>query len=483
MRRLLPVTALVVAMCSMSSTKAEAPKKLTRIETILQATEPLKFPRGDRLPLYIWASKFSGVKDEAEIEKTLKQLDARGIAVFCPWSAGANIDKCLEHCLTVGKLQKKLGLMVNVDATSAVYSFCDGSEETAHLADDDTKFFDMSFASYRKMGCPFAMQGRYEPMRQQLEPFLKAYQENGVPLDFWTADWEIDGAIEWNEAWANSKRCKRCRENIPDLENFSAFQKALRKIRCDMQNEVFCKTIKKYFPDALIGNYGTNPHDGWRYWYDYFEKDVDGAPVRREQNAIYRPWADDFKATGYTSAMPVVYTWYRIYNDYTFKDQEYRWFYNMLLVATNTAANTPASTPIIPFVHWTTTTPPKEFPEGFVPMSEGNYKELLWHLLLRGHDTFCMWCGGKELDQETRPLHQVYAASLEYKDFLDQGEPVTFKVPNKPGPVVSGLLLGNRLLVRRTDFGRARRSVKIEVRGQKIKIPRSEGACQILTLQ
>jgi len=104
-------------------------------------------------------------------------------------------------------------------------------------------------------------------------------------------------------------------------------------------------------------------------------------------------------------------------------------------------------------------------------------------MLLRGHDTFCMWCPSRELAQETRPLHEVYAASLEHKDFLDQGEPVTFDTPDKPGPVVSALLLGNRLLVRRTDFGRSRRSVKIEVRGQRIKIPKLKGACQILTLQ
>ena len=37
--------------------------------------------------------------------------------------------------------------------------------------------------------------------------------------------------------------------------------------------------------------------------------------------------------------------------------------------------------------------------------------------------------------------------------FIRRGVPVEFEVPAKPGPVVSGLRLGNRVLARRTDFG------------------------------
>jgi hypothetical protein len=37
---------------------------------------------------------------------------------------------------------------------------------------------------------------------------------------------------------------------------------------------------------------------------------------------------------------------------------------------------------------------------------------------------------------------------------LDRGQPISFDVPREPRTVVSGLRLGNRVLVRRTDFGR-----------------------------
>jgi hypothetical protein len=52
-----------------------------------------------------------------------------------------------------------------------------------------------------------------------------------------------------------------------------------------------------------------------------------------------------------------------------------------------------------------------------------------------------------------------------------------------PGPVVSGLLLGSRLLVRRTDFDARTSPVALKVSGQTVEVPRSEGRCLILDLK
>lgn len=486
MRCLIRFAVIPLLLASFSSLHAEKPKRMTEkdyLELIIEVTKPLKHKRGGRLPLYVWASRINSISDEEEIERLLKALDERGIAVLVSWGN----PKGIEQALRVGKIQKKLGLMVNVDATGAVYSFCDGSEETAHVDKAGKRFFDMSFAGYRKMGCPFALKQRYEPMRQKLEPFLKGYKEAGVPMDFWAADWEIDGPIEWNDAWKNSKNCTRCQANIENIDNFKNFQNALRRIRSHMQNEVFCKTIKKFFPKALIGNYGANPHGGHRYWYDYFEKEVKpdlGYPGQKDQNAFYRTWAHEFEGAGYTYAMPVVYTWYQIFNWYPeFENTDYRWFYNLLLVGSNVGKHTPKDIPIIPFVHWHTTAAPKEGVPGLVDMSENAYKELLWHLLLRGHDTLIMWCPRNELADEVRPLQEVYADSLEFAKFLENGKPVIFDVPKKQGAVVSAVRLKNQLLVRRTDFGDAPRIVKIEIDGKMARIPRTNGKCKIIKLE
>jgi hypothetical protein len=104
-------------------------------------------------------------------------------------------------------------------------------------------------------------------------------------------------------------------------------------------------------------------------------------------------------------------------------------------------------------------------------------------MLLRGADTFYLWCGETEYPEEVRLLHEVYAAAQEYGEFLDKGIPVTFSVPSSPAPVVSALRLGDRLLVRRTDFGGVNGPVTIEVAGQHVVISESPGRCRILELR
>ncbi len=82
-----------------------------------------------------------------------------------------------------------------------------------------------------------------------------------------------------------------------------------------------------------------------------------------------------------------------------------------------------------------------------------------------------------EVAQEVRPLHEVWSAALEYADFLDRGTPVTFDVPKTPGPVISGLRLGNRILVRRTDFGPASEA-SLLVDGRRIVVPVAAGSAR-----
>jgi hypothetical protein len=242
---------------------------------------------------------------------------------------------------------------------------------------------------------------------------------------------------------------------VRGIDDFRVFQQALRRIRSEMQRLVFGDNVTASFPEALVGNYGVYPHGGLRYWYDYFEHEADGVPYVEDQRARYREWSHEFAGTGYTFAMPVVYTWYPTFGWYDFEDADYRWFYNMLLVGSNVGEHTPAVTPVIPFVHWHTTDPPAVPDAAVTQLSAERYQELLWHLLLRGHDTFFVWCVDDELAEEVRLAHEVYAASLAHAGFLDRGEAVTFDVPKQAGSVVSGLRLGDRVLARRTDFGDA----------------------------
>jgi hypothetical protein len=450
------------------------------IQIVLDTTKPLEFDRGERLPLYLWQAMNPGALDQDNAEELVEQLNKRGVGLVTSWNPNKR-EQSLAESLTIAKAQKKLGLRVNINATSCLYSFFNGDERTAHVDDEGRPFWDTSFGK-QKMGCPFALDFRRPDMRERLEYFIKAFKKNGLNVDFIFADWEIDGPIEFNEAHTASKRCRRCRQNILNIEDFEQFQKVLRTLRSELQRETYAEPIVRNFPGALVGNYGVYHHNGYRYWYDYYEYYVDGQPCRIDQRAKYRKWYDEFPETGYTFAMPVVYTWRRIYDWYDYADTDYRWYYNMLLVASNVGQHTPAEIPIISFVHWHTIES-DDHPAATKQFSEEKYQELLWHMLLRGTDTFFLWCRKKEAPKEIRLVHQVYAQAQQYGRFLSEGTPILFDVPKQPGTVVSALKLENRLLVRRTDFRKTTETVKIAVGEKTIIVRNAPGQCQIISLQ
>lgn len=472
---------LMVALLGSGGLVAEEKLKWSAsVQLVLDKTEPLKFDRGKRLPLYLWPAMSPGTLDQATAEHLVRELDRRGVGLVCRWSGDARED-ALARCLPVARAQKKLGLRINVDATSCLYAFFNGDERTAHIDDNGKTFWDDTFGK-KDMGCPFSIDFRRDPIRKQIERWVNVYAREGLGVGFVFADWEVDGPLEWNEAHTASKRCKRCRENIPRIDDFLEYQKALRDIRSDLQRDVYAEPILERFPSALVGNYAVYPHNGFRYWYDYFERYVEGQPALVDGQARYRHWANDFESSGYTFAMPVVYTWSWTYKWYDFDVADYRWFYNMLLVASNAGRHTAQETPIISFVHWHLTVPPEPPDPSIIQMSPKAYQELLWHMLLRGTDTFFLWCMQPEQAKEVELLHPVWAAAQEYGEFLERGVPVTFEVPRRPGPVVSGLRLGNRVLVRRSDFTDEKAPVTIKVARMSLAVPRVEGRCQVLLL-
>lgn len=224
------------------------------------------------------------------------------------------------------------------------------------------------------------------------------------------------------------------------------------------------------FSDALIGNYAVYRDDGFRYWYDYFEKEDPSLPGLTDGRAHYRHWAAEYARAGYTVGLPPVYTWERIHGWYDFESSDYRWFYNMLMVATQAAQCRTGRAPVIAFVHWHTTAPEGPSPRG-KQMSEHAYRELLWHMLLRGIDGFYLWCRPHEAAKEVRLLHEVWAEAQTFSDFLNEGVPVSYQVPARPASALSGLRLDDKVLLRRTDFGRDAAEIAVDVDGTRLTIP------------
>ncbi|MCX7014066.1 MAG: hypothetical protein NTW86_16185 [Candidatus Sumerlaeota bacterium] len=488
---------MTAQMASPAGVAESAPAKknelspLERGNLIVQCTQPLVHPRGARMPLYVWHAAGIGDADDATAEKLIRDLDARGIALVARWLPDPKQrDAALAEALRIGRLQQRLGLAISVDANKCFYSFCDGSPETAHVDANGERFFDTSFSPTRKIGCPFELEGQWPRIRGQFEFYCQSYAKEGLKVYRAFGDWEIDGPIEWNDAWQNSKRCVRCRENIPHIDNFNAFQDALRKVRDTMQREVIAKTMKSHFPKVRVGNYAEYPNLGVRYWYDWFEKLPAGAPFLADHNAKHRRWDTHFADTGYTLGMPVLYTWSHIFDDYDFADTDYRWVYGMLKEASSACQARDEQfpgLPLLPFVHWTTTAnPARPANPNLVPLSERAYREVLWHTLLRGADSLFLWCraDADEIRRELRPVHEVWAASLEYGDFLEKGKSVLFDVRSEPADTISARVLDGKVLVRRSHFGAApAKPVEIAIQGKAISIPVFTDECRVLPFQ
>lgn len=475
-----------VAVCAVAAAAQGASPKRTlaeKVGQVLAETRPVTGSTEGRWPVIVWPLQGFGTETDDELRRIVRELDARGLVPVGRWTR-TNAEKTLPAALRLARIQKEAGTRVVINTTGVMERFFNGDESTAHIAEDGSPFFDESFSPRVKIGCPFAVRQRYDEIRGQVEQYAPVYREAGLAPDLAIADWEIDGPIEWNGAWDHCRRCVRCRRELPGIENFAVFQSALRRIRCDMQRACYAEPMKAAFPGVLVGNYAVYPHDGYRYWYDYFEEDApEPVPCRVDGGARYRPWFHEFPLTGYNVAVGVVYTWHRTFEWYDFADADYRWFYNLLLVASNAGRNTPSETPLISFVHWHTTAPPEPPDPAVRQMSAGAYQELLWHMLLRGHDGFALWCMPDEIGIETSLVQEVFAASLAYNDFIIQGEPVSFDVPRQPGTVVSGLRLGDRVLVRRTDFGGASGEAVLEVDGKRFVVPPGTGECRVVRLR
>jgi hypothetical protein len=451
------------------------------VKVILDNTTELKYTTGNRLPLYLWPAIDPGQFDDATAERLVAEFAKRGVAVVCSWSMDDTV-KVLAASLPIARAQKKLGQKVNINASDLMYSFFNGDENTAHIDENGKSFFDGSFGK-KKMGCPFTLDGRKNEIRDRFEKFVKIYKREGLPVDFLFTDWEVDGPLEVNGAFEASKKCITCRKYLGDNFTFPEFRKKMREMRSYLENYALSEPVLTAFPDALVCNYAVYPNDGYRYWYDYFEYYVEGEPYKSEQQAKYRNWYNDFPLTGFTFAMPVIYPWSGIYKWYDFKNSDYRWFYNMLMNAGNAGKSTPHNIPVVSWVHWHTIFEGSGPDSTITQMSKGTYQELLWHMLLRGTDAFFLWAQKQEFPDEVKLLHEVYAGAQKYGRFLDHGVPITFDLPDSPGTVVSGLVLGDSLLVRRTDFSDNHDPVEILAGTRLLKISYSPGTCNIIAVR
>lgn len=112
------------------------PKKF---QVVLDNTKPLRFPRANRLPLYLWPAMGPGTLEAPRAEELARELDRRGIGLVSTWAVDKK-EESLAAALAVARAQRKLGLLVNIDATPLLYSVFNGDPDGPRRCRGETVF-------------------------------------------------------------------------------------------------------------------------------------------------------------------------------------------------------------------------------------------------------------------------------------------------------------------------------------------------------
>jgi hypothetical protein len=171
LKRIIYALSVIILTANCSSVEKKQPLWTENIKVVFDNTTPLKYDRGKRLPLYLWPAIDPGELDDKNAELLVEEFSKRGVGLVCSWDS-KNFEKTISVCLAVARAQKKLGQLVNIDATSLLYSFFNGDEKTAHIDENDIPFFDNSFGK-NKMGCPYAIDFRKKDIRENVEFFVR----------------------------------------------------------------------------------------------------------------------------------------------------------------------------------------------------------------------------------------------------------------------------------------------------------------------
>ena len=355
------------------------------IDDFIRSTEPLStellHAAESRLPFYMWPAMDLANRGERALRHYIEELTRRGIGYISTWNPDKEKES-IAASLMAAEILSEFGKSASIHLTPCTYGIFDGSEDTLHLDRNGVRYSDDSFGTSRLMGCPFSITRTRDKLSMRMRRFVDAFADSGKTIGFAFADWEIDGPIEWNGAWEASKRCVVCQKGVSDIADFRSFQHTLRSIRSNIIRQVIATPVLTRYLDAMVTNYGVYPHNGYRYWYDYFEEMQQGAPSITNRNAHYREWAHEYHDSGLTAGMPVVYCWNEMWSWSDSPIPDVRWITSALKVADN-AGESGMETPLITFIHRGIVGEKKKLVDVPVPLSRKSYNDLLHHLLLR----------------------------------------------------------------------------------------------------
>ncbi len=271
---------------------------------------------------------------------------------------------------------------------------------------------------------------------------LRKFKEAGVTVDAVWMDWEgepIAGAGP--DGYAQALHCARCRATLPPgaLASEAAYDAYLWRRYLDLAGGYLAAPVEEVFPKCLTTN--------WRAALSTPER-----PQRSWPDRVLPPVIPPF----FTATNPVAYGNTLFWKPGTPLDREHvDQFYTRILLndVSNDTANRLLWAPERKSIPWVCRWCPDDEDPKIPAMSRERYREVLRHLWLRGvadMQVFNPVYPGHEETAvgEVQDAVAVYDEMLEYRDFLEKGEPLCLDAPAADGVLWSGLRLEDRAVVR-----------------------------------
>ena len=458
-----------------------APSAEWTMDDLLRVVQPMRHDLGGRLPLLLWnypiaiGDNLLGYRAEGSLARWTRAAAQRGLAlpVQIGWistPAGA-----LAQAQTVRELGLPLYLCVDElpGGNAGLYR----NSKLWPLGPDLRRphvrrwpCLPLTDAGQAAAGVRALMQ---EYRAAGLSPAGVFFEHEGFPHP-------------WMGIYDAQRNDPRCAALYPPgtLDSETSFIQYVYALRSRVLSEAMADPVLAVFPPALVGNY-----DEWvsSKQIPYLANGGEALPPRtlgRLNMVTPRVYASPWYLHAYFCDVESVTP-----------EQADPVYFNLLLnTLSTTNANQQPGQVSVPFVARDDPFDPlRKGDKPFGPgMSHAPYRELIRHALLRGTDGFYLYALGfpgsgvptADAFGTIEDTRSVYDDLLAYREFLDQGQVMTYQTrdPHYRGPVWSGLRLKGQCLVRTFTMRDRPGRVRVEVfPGKQVELeaPR-EGATYLI---
>lgn len=377
-------------------------------QLLVKHIPPLRHARGQRWPMIMW----EGGTFDPQPKETYQALLARGLTQHIQLDA---------KMLSTAKALQAAGspvIMVQGAGGSWPAELAGAPELWAHQ-------FTNAFKTTGHLRPCLAIFTGWAINADKVRATLRQFKEAGVTVQAVWMDWEGDPLFQ-GDAYIQAAQCRRCREILPTwvLASEDNFRRYSWRLYNDLIAAYLAAPVREIFPACSVANWNIVVTIGQPVLHWTCDKPISpGLP-------------------GMLTAMnPVAYGQTYYFTDYWKKEypldmEHVDQFYTHLLLheVTGNAVNAAAYAPEKEMIPWVCRWCPDNADPRIPVMSRERYREVLRHLWLRGVDGMQIFNPSRKGYEdmavyEVADAVAVYDEMLEFKEYLDEGEPFGLDLP------------------------------------------------------